>query len=158
MSKINTRMFKKDSQAVEEAMRLFRQNNDIALLARKMGRSQTVMLDKLNPDREQHKLCLLEAVALTELSGDTGLAIGFAHACGLLTYEPPADEVTDHNIVSLTLKKIENAGRFSNLLDKALEDQILEDHEIKELDACLAHSISIITCLRHNLARRQGVA
>ena len=124
----------KNPLAVEQAMRQFRANNDCALLARKMGKSQNVLIDKLNPDRDTHKLCLLEAASLTELSGDMTLLQGFADFCGLQLFEPPESEVTGDKVISLVLRRQKISGHFAELLEKALDnDGVIDQTEAAEL-------------------------
>jgi hypothetical protein len=149
----------KNPQAVEHGMRQFRENNDLALLARKMGKSRNVITDKLNPDRDTHKLCLLEAAAMTELTGDMSLIEGFAEFCGLKLYEAPESEVTQSKVVSLVLRHQRLGGHLSGLMEKALDDDEIEPHEADELLPAVEDLRGVLTKLVANLEQiKKGVA
>jgi hypothetical protein len=141
----------KNSHAVEQAMRQFRANNDIALLARKMGKSHVVLTDKLNPDRETHKLCLLETASLTELSGDMCLLEGLADFCGLQLFEPPTAEVTNDKVISLVLRRQRLDGHFAELLEKALDDGEIDPDEAADLLPLANDLVAVVTKLVANL-------
>lgn len=141
----------KNPQAVEQGMRQFREQNDCALLARKMGKSQNVLIDKLNPDRDTHKLCLLEAASLTELSGDTSLLEGFAAFCGLKLYEQPNAAPSQDNVVKLILRNQGLSGRFCELYERAMSDGMLDNQERPELISAIDDVIGVLVKLRANL-------
>ncbi|MEH6711614.1 MAG: phage regulatory CII family protein [Paraglaciecola polaris] len=152
MTRSNPRKPSKNPLAVEQAMRQFRSQNDCALLARKMGKSQNVLIDKLNPDRETHKLCLLEAASLTELSGDLSLLEGFADFCGMKLYEPLEGEANSENVVSLIMRKQGLSGHFCDLYERAMSDGKLDSNERTDLVGAVDDVIGVLVKLKANLS------
>jgi hypothetical protein len=142
----------KNPAAIEDAMRAFKKNNDLVKLSRKLGRSGSVLADKLNPDREGHKLCILEVGALIELSGDMTLLEGLADFCGMKLYEPLEGEATSENVVSLIMRKQGLSGHFCELYERAMNDGVLDSNERTELVAAVDDVIGVLVKLKANLS------
>lgn len=74
------------------------QRLNISELARHMGKSPTILANKLNPDCDTHHLTLGEAVAITELSADNGILESWAHLRGKMLVDVPAGAVNDEDL------------------------------------------------------------
>lgn len=134
------------TQSPEEAMRAFRANNDIRMLATKTGASNNVLLDQLNPDRE-HKYGYLQAIAHSHLTGDVSLLKAWAADVGLGVFELPKNTTGDEEMLDLILMLQQSTGFFAQSFYKAREDGIIEEHEAKELLTLISDKVSLLTKL-----------
>lgn len=135
------------SSTPDESMRLFRKNNDIALLARKTGNSHTVLLDRLNPERDQ-KLGYLEAIGHSHLTGDILLLKAWAHEMGYGLFSKPVGVVGDEDILDIFLGIQKIQGHFASTLHQAREDGIIDRDENIELGSIIDEIINEMATLK----------
>lgn len=141
------RIENKFSLCPDESMRLFRQNNDIALLARKTGSSHNILLDRLNPDRDQ-KLGYLEAIGHAHLTGDHVLLKAWANEMGYGLFEKPQGSVGDEDILDIFLGIQRIQGRLAETLHEAREDGIIDSTENRQLASIIDEIINEMATLK----------
>lgn len=122
----------KISSTPDESMRSFRRNNDISLLARKTGNSHNVLLDRLNPERDQ-KLGYLEAIGHSHLTGDHVLLKSWANELGYGLFVKPKGNVCDESMLCVFLSIQAAQGDFAAQLHQAREDGIIDREENNQL-------------------------
>ena len=142
METIMKRDKKSFSPSPDEAMRNFRRDNDIALLARKTGHGHNVLLDRLNPERDQ-KLGYLEAIGHSHLTNDIGLLEAWAADLGYIVYKKPAADTSAKDASKLLLKLTTISGELADSYINADEDGIIEQHEADELISILDKKIAL---------------
>jgi len=135
------------SSTPDESMRSFRKNNDIALLARKTGTSNTILLDRLNPDRDA-KLGYLEAVGHSHLTGDTMLLKAWAHEMGFGLFEKPVGVIGDEDILDIFLGIQKIQGHLADTLHKAREDGVIDSKENHQLGCVIDEMINEMATLK----------
>ncbi len=131
----------------DESMRLFRKNNDIALLARKTGNSHNILLDRLNPERDQ-KLGYLEAIGHSHLTGDTLLLKAWANEMGYGLFEKPVGVVGDEEILDIFLGIQKIHGHLCSTLHDAREDGVIDSKENLQLGSIIDEIISEMATLK----------
>ncbi len=141
------RAINKFSSTPGESMRLFRKENDIALLARKTGSSHTVLLDRLNPDRDQ-KLGYLEAIGHSHLTDDHVLLKAWANELGYGLFEKPTGIICDESMLSVFLAIQAAQGDFATQLNKALEDKVIDKEENSLLASTIDQVINQLASLK----------
>ena len=82
---------------------LLGKSHNISEIARLMGKGETVLANKLNPDCDSHHLNLGEAVAITELTGDNRILEAWAASRGKALVDLPAGVVSDDDLVEQVL-------------------------------------------------------
>lgn len=135
------------SLSPDESMRLFRQNNDIALLARKTGSSHNTLLDRLNPERDQ-KLGYLEAIGHSHLTDDHVLLKSWANELGYGLFSKPKATVGDEDILDIFLGIQRIQGHFADTLHRAREDGIIDANENRELGSIIDGIINELATLK----------
>jgi ribonuclease BN (tRNA processing enzyme) len=135
------------SLSPEESMRLFRKNNDIALLARKTGTSHTVLLDRLNPDRDA-KLGYLDAIGHSHLTNDHVLLKSWANEMGYGLFKKPVGNIGDEDILDIFLGIQRIQGCFAETLHEAREDGIIDSNENRQLGSIIDEIINELATLK----------
>lgn len=135
------------SSTPDESMREFRKNNDIALLARKTGTSNTVLLDRLNPDRDA-KLGYLEAIGHSHLTGDVTLLKAWAHEMGFGLFERPVGNIGDEDILDIFLGIQKIQGHLASTLHEAREDGVIDSNENLQLGSIIDEIINEMATLK----------
>jgi len=134
----------------DESMRRFRKNNDIALLSRKTGSSHTVLLDRLNPDRDA-KLGYLEAIGHSHLTNDHILLKSWADEMGYGLFKKPNGIVGDEEILDIFLDIQKLQGVFAAELHTAREDGIIDKKENALLGSIIDEVINELANLKAEL-------
>lgn len=135
------------SSTPDESMRNFRKENDIALLARKTGTSNTVLLDRLNPDRDA-KLGYLEAIGHSHLTGDTVLLKAWAHEMGYGLFEKPTGIVGDEEILDIFLGIQKIQGYLCSTLHDARKDGVIDSKENLHLSSIIDEIMNEMATLK----------
>jgi hypothetical protein len=143
MKRINVKF----SSTPDEAMRSFRKNNDIALLARKTGTSNTILLDRLNPDRDA-KLGYLEAIGHSHLTNDTTLLKAWANEMGFGLFEKPDGVVGDEEMLDIFLGIQKVQGHLASTLHEAREDGVIDSQENLQLGSIIDEIINSMATLK----------
>jgi len=146
------------SQGLEWARREFVRRHRIDLLAPKVGTTHKTLLDRLNPDNDNHKLSAEVISMLTALTGDNILIEGLANDAGLKLYKAPTSEVSDENIIKLHLRRCSLGAQFGNLLEAALDDGRIDAQEASDLLKCTDDAIGQLTKLKANLKVKSEAA
>lgn len=144
------RIDKDFSSTPDESMRVFRKNNDIALLARKTGSSHNTLLDRLNPERDQ-KLGYLEAIGHSHLTNDHTLLKAWAHEMGYGLFEKPNGTVGDEDILDIFLGIQRVQGQFADSLHTARADGVIDSVENNKLGLIIDDIISELATLKAEL-------
>lgn len=122
-----------NSHLMEDAIRSFKRAHNITELARQMGRNPTTLLDKLNPDREDHVLTLAEAMALTHNTGDEGLLRAWAAERGCALVKLPDSDLSDEELSDQMLMIQELFGVFAREIREARADGVFDPAEIARI-------------------------
>ena len=138
---------KEFSSSPDESMRLFRKNNDIALLSRKVGTGHTVLCDMYNPDRER-KLGYLEALGHAHITGDHRLPIAAVTELGYGVFKKPEGSVGDEEILDLFLGIQGMQGKLAETLHLARKDGVIDSHENRKLGAIIDDVINEMATLK----------
>lgn len=92
-------------------------------LAKKMGRNPGTFLNQLNPEQENAKLGLGEAVAMTIAAADYRILNAFADTCGHVAFpKPDFSRVSDASLLEMILKRDRAEGEFAQVLAKSLDN------------------------------------
>ena len=134
----------------DESMRLFRKSNDIALLARKTGSSHNVLLDRLNPERDQ-KLGYLEAIGHSHLTGDHVLLKSWANELGYGLFLKPDGAVGDEDILDLFLGIQKIQGNLAETLHQARKDGVIDSQENRKLGCIIDDVINEMATLKADM-------
>lgn len=141
---------KEFSSSPDESMRLFRKNNDLALLSRKTGTSHTVLCDRLNPDRDA-KLGYLESLGHAHLTGDHCLQIAAVNELGYGVFNIPDAETDKKEVFGLLLEGQALDGVFATTLHEAQADNVIDRDEESRLIALIDERISTLATLKATL-------
>jgi hypothetical protein len=138
------------SSSPDESMRLFRKNNDIALLSRKVGTGHTVLCDMYNPDRER-KLGYLEALGHAHITGDHRLPIAAVTELGYGVFKVPEQSASKKDLFDLMLNGQSLDGLFAASLNEAVADGVVDADELKRLFSCIDERVSALATLKETL-------
>jgi hypothetical protein len=106
----------------------------VPALAVRMGMSQNVLQNKVNPSQEHHKLTLAEAVKLQALTGDMRILHAMAAALGHVAL-PLADlnTVSDMQLLDDFMHVIRELGEFSQEFQKDWADGRITPEEFERI-------------------------
>ena len=110
------------------------QRLNISELARHMGKSPTILANKLNPDCDTHHLTLGEAVAITELSGDNGILESLAHLRGKMLVDVPAGAVNDEDLADQVMLAQAVFGKMMQVIHDARKDGVIDCIEQSDIE------------------------
>lgn len=144
------RIDKEFSSTPDESMRLFRKNNDLALLARKTGTSHNALCDRLNPDRDQ-KLGYLESIGHAHLTGDHCLQISAVNELGYGVFKIPEAGADKKEVFGLLLEGQSLDGVFATTLHEAQADDVIDKEEEARLVALIDERINTLATLKATL-------
>lgn len=99
---------------------------NISELARHMGKSPTILANKLNPDCDTHHLTLGEAVAITELSGDNGILESWAHLRGKVLVDIPVGSMNDEELADQVMLIQSVFGQMMQTIYQARADGVID--------------------------------
>lgn len=107
---------------------------NISELARHMGKSPTILANKLNPDCDTHHLTLGEAVAITEMSGDNGILESWAHLRGKMLVDVPAGAVNDEDLADQVMLAQAVFGKMMQVIHDARKDGVIDCIEQSDIE------------------------
>jgi hypothetical protein len=145
------------SSSPDESMRLFRKNNDIALLARKTGTSHNALCDRLNPDRDQ-KLGYLESLGHAHLTGDHSLQIAAVTELGYGVFKIPEASTDKKEVFGLLLEGQSLDGVFATTLHEAQADDVIDRQEEIRLMALIDERINTLATLKATLKSKAAMS
>lgn len=142
---------KDNSYCPENAMRDFRSNNDIKQLAKKVGASHNIILDRLNPDRDA-KLGYLEAVGHSHICDDDTLLHAWASDRGYGLFKVPQGSSGDEEMLDLLLKIQGLGGSFAVTFHDAREDGVIDKCEGLTLSCLIDEKINALVTLKAEIS------
>jgi hypothetical protein len=148
---------KEFSSSPDDSMRLFRKNNDIALLARKTGTSHNALCDRLNPDRDQ-KLGYLESLGHAHLTGDHSLQIAAVTELGYGVFKIPEVSTDKKEVFGLLLEGQSLDGVFATTLHEAQADDVIDRQEETRLMALIDERINTLATLKATLKSKAAMS
>lgn len=107
---------------------------NISELARHMGKSPTILANKLNPDCDTHHLTLGEAVAITELSGDNGILESWSHLRGKMLVDIPEGAVNDEDLADQVMMVQAVFGQMMKVIHDARKDGVIDRIEQSDIE------------------------
>ncbi|WP_033137659.1 phage regulatory CII family protein [Aeromonas finlandensis] len=113
---------------------LLGKSHNISELARLMGKGETVLANKLNPDCDSHHLNLGEAVAVTELTGDHRIVEAWAASLGKVLVDLPAGVVSDDDLVEQVLLAQSVFGKLMQAIHDARADGVIDRVEHSQIE------------------------
>ncbi len=113
---------------------LLGKSHNISEFARLMGKGETVLANKLNPDCDSHHLNLGEAVALTELTGDHRIVEAWAASLGKVLVDLPAGVVSDDDLVEQVLLAQSVFGKLMQAIHDARADGVIDRVEHSQIE------------------------
>ncbi|SFK74994.1 hypothetical protein SAMN05216302_101455 [Nitrosomonas aestuarii] len=106
----------------------------IVAMAARMGKSEKVLGNKLNPNCDTHHLNIEELEMIVGFADTDEIAKYFcAQRGGVFLKSEPLDEVSDESLVDLLMERDEGNGRFAKAFRKAYEDGEIDDNEYADL-------------------------
>ncbi|MEV3830172.1 phage regulatory CII family protein [Aeromonas allosaccharophila] len=113
---------------------LLGKDHNISEFARLMGKGETVLANKLNPDCDSHHLNLGEAVAITELTGDHRIVEAWAASIGKVLVDLPAGVVSDDDLVEQVLLAQSVFGKLMQAIHDARADGVIDRVEHSQIE------------------------
>ncbi|MDM5067272.1 phage regulatory CII family protein [Aeromonas salmonicida] len=113
---------------------LLGKDRNISEIARLMGKGETVLANKLNPDCDSHHLNLGEAVAVTELTGDNRILEAWAASRGKALVDLPAGVVSDDDLVEQVLLAQSVFGKLMQSIHDARADGVIDRMEHGQIE------------------------
>ncbi|EIS3744303.1 phage regulatory CII family protein [Aeromonas hydrophila] len=113
---------------------LLGKDHNISEIARLMGKGETVLANKLNPDCDSHHLNLGEAVAITELTGDNRILDAWAASRGKALVDLPAGVVSDDDLVEQVLLAQSVFGKLMQSIHDARADGVIDRMEHGQIE------------------------
>lgn len=108
----------------------------IAALAVRMGKSQHVLQNKVNPNNETHHLNIEEAAQLADLADSDDIAKAFAERRNMVCIRlAEFDGVSDMELLDLFLKMETRKGAWFAAVQKALSDGVVDPQEFERISA-----------------------
>lgn len=136
------------------------QRHNISELARLLGKSQVILANKLNPDCDANHLNLGEAVAITELTNDSGILNAWALSRGQMLVDMPEGAVSDEDLVEQVLLAQAIFGELMREIHDARRDGVidrLEQSRIENIGRSAAQQvIGLITTTGANVRELRG--
>ena len=123
---------------------LLGKDHNISEIARLMGKGETVLANKLNPDCDSHHLNLGEAVAITELTGDNRILDAWAASRGKALVDLPAGVVSDDDLVEQVLLAQSVFGKLMQAIHDARVDGVIdwmEQGQIERVGTLVAEQV-----------------
>jgi hypothetical protein len=111
------------------------QRNNISELARRLGKGATILANKLNPDCDTHHLSLGEAVAITELTNDSGIMSAWALSRGQMLVDMPEGAVCDDDLVEQVLLVQAIFGELMREIHDARRDGVIDRLEQSRIES-----------------------
>ncbi len=113
---------------------LLGKSHNISKLARLMGKGETVLANKLNPECDSHHLNLGEAVAVTELTDDNAILEAWAVSRGKVLVDLPAGVVSDDDLVEQVLLAQAVFGKLMQAIHDARADGFIDRIEQGQIE------------------------
>lgn len=113
---------------------LLGKDNNISELARLMGKGETVLANKMNPECDSHHLNLGEAVAVTEITGDNRILEAWATSRGKALVDLPAGVVSDDDLVEQVLLAQSVFGKLMQSIHDARADGVIDRMEHGQIE------------------------
>ncbi|MGN5127391.1 phage regulatory CII family protein [Aeromonas sp. 30P] len=113
---------------------LLGKDNNISELARLMGKGETVLANKMNPECDSHHLNLGEAVAVTEITGDNRILEAWATSRGKALVDLPAGVVSDDDLVEQVLLAQAVFGKLMQAIHDARADGVIDRVEHSQIE------------------------
>lgn len=119
-------------QAVYELGRRY----NLTQLARLIGtcKSATTLINKFNPNCDQHHLTLSEAISVTELTDDNGILDAWAASRGKMLVDLPAGAVCDDDLVEQVLLAQAVFGELMRTIHDARRDGVIDHLEQAQIE------------------------
>lgn len=134
---------------------LLGKDNNISELARLMGKGETVLANKMNPECDSHHLNLGEAVAVTEITGDNRILEAWATSRGKVLVDLPIGVVSDDDLVEQVLLAQAVFGKLMQAIHDARADGFIdriEQGQIERIGTQAAeHVMSLISSTGANV-------
>lgn len=104
----------------------------IPALAQRLAINAGTLQNRLNPQQEESRLGLAEAVAITLATNDSRILKAFAAACGHVAIPmPDLRRVSDTALLDLLFKRDKEMGEFAQAVAEALKDGDVTPQEMK---------------------------
>lgn len=113
---------------------LLGKDHNISVIARLMGKGETVLANKLNPECDSHHLNLGEAVAVTEITGDNRILDAWAASRGKALVDLPAGVVSDDDLVEQVLLAQSVFGKLMQSIHDARADGVIDRMEHGQIE------------------------
>ncbi|MGU5684438.1 phage regulatory CII family protein [Aeromonas allosaccharophila] len=113
---------------------LLGKSHNISKLARLMGKGETVLANKLNPECDSHHLNLGEAVAVTELTDDNAILEAWAVSRNKVLVDLPIGVVSDDDLVEQVLLAQAVFGKLMQAIHDARVDGVIDRIEQGQIE------------------------
>lgn len=132
-------------------------------LAPRIGMSAAVLRSKVNPNTDTHQLTLMNAVAITDKTGDERILEAWATQRDMVLVKLPAasDEPDNEEILEKFLKLTMQYGELAKRHQEAVADGEVDDHEMADLErigAAIHRSVEEINALTKRVYKRVPAA
>lgn len=127
---------------------LLGRRHNVSDLARKLGKSEVVLANKLNPHQEFHMLSLSEAVAITELSNDNAIVEAWCHQRGGVFVQLPETAGCDEELADKLMLINSKLGEAMQSVHTARSDGVIDEVEFERIRAGVMSTISELLSIK----------
>lgn len=123
----------------------YKNDFNIADIARKMGVNPTVLRSKLAEDCDTHILGFQQVIAIGYLTGDHRALEAWAYSLGKTIIDLPDVGLSDDEFADQVLKVSETSGDFAKAIRQARADGVIDESEFEKIQGrALEAVISIL--------------
>ena len=135
-SRRNLRCPSRVSQCPMAAAASINDDHNLTQLAKLMGKNQKTLAAKLNNDDayEQHNLHLIEAIAITELTGDERILKAWATSRHKMLVNLPSTGLTDDELSDVLLTVQATQGELASSIKSARADGVITESDYSRIN------------------------
>lgn len=124
-------------------------------LAAQMGKNPGTLLNRVNPEQEEHKLWLGDAVQMQSVSGDHRILYAMAGTLGECCFKVPnLSHVSDAALLDLVCKIGEEGGDFYRAVNISLQGARFTREQLAKVRT---EGLEYIAAIAETMARIEGL-
>lgn len=123
-------------------------------LGPRLGMTGRMLANKLNPNDEAHKLMLVEALRMQQLTGDHRILQAEAEELGYALLKLPSVDAGD--FASEAMRTVKEFGDFIGSIEESMRDGKVTPNELRRIERELLEALAHISALHKLIASRVG--